>query len=114
MKINFGPSPGYIVSLILHSISFYVGVVVFALRIWPPFLSSLQRGIPITGTHLTLLAFFLMILGVSRAFYIYHFTSYSLADLDSNPVLEIGRPYAFLENKWMACFVNLLPIAITA
>lgn len=108
MKINFGPSPGYIISLILHSFSLYIGIVIFLLRMWPPFLSSLQRYFPITGTQLTLFALLFMVWGIARAFYIYHYTSYCIADTESNPVLEIGRPYALFGKQVDGIFCQLV------
>ena len=107
MKTNFGPSPGYIISLTLRSISFYVALLILIFKNWEIAVLTLQQQIPITDFHLTLLFFLFIFWALGRAFYIFNFTTYNIAESD-NSVLEVGRPYSFFGKQVDGIFCHLI------
>ena len=108
MKINYDPSPGYIISMILRSVSFYLSLLIFAFKNWDLGVLTLQQSLPVTETHLTLIALLFLFWSFARALYVFHFTSYSIAEAEDNPVLEIGRPYALFGRQVDGIFCQLV------
>ena len=108
MKINYGPSPGYIISVIFHSVSFYIALLIFTLKNWDLAVLTLQQYLPITETHLTFLTLLFLFWSFARSLYTFHFTTYSITNAEDNPVLEIGLPYAFFGQQINGIFCQLI------
>lgn len=94
--------------MILHSVSFYLALLVFAFKNWDLAVLTLQQSIPLTETHLTLLALLFLFWAFAKALYIFNFTTYSIAETDDNPVLELGRPYALFGRQVDGIFCQLI------